>query len=196
MRLIERTRQNFFETTVRYTLPALVVECDKATLDLLAAIVKQPLGVLLVDHSHLVLAKVFMSPSKTDAALAFLVGVLQSLTRGHGDREVSAPSVITTCVIHFLVELVIELGSLDPTTVATAEAALSKAGRIQRGDATDLGTFLKPHMLGVISHMNDVMHDIQGKKTVDAKRKVIRSLGALAQRVGGMMASFSPQVSR
>lgn len=195
MRLIERTRQNFFETTVRYTLPSLVVNREKETLDLLAGIVKQPLGVLLVDHSHLILAKIFMTPAQTESALSFLVGVLQSLTRGHGDREVTAASVITTCIIHFLVELVIELGSRDRQTVAMAESALAEAGRVQRGKPTDLGTFLKPHMLGVISHMNDVMHDIQGKKTVDIKRKVIRSIGALAKRVGGTMASFSPQVS-
>lgn len=59
----------------------------------------------------------------------------------------------------------------------------------------DLGDFLKPYMLGIISNVNELLQDGRGKKTVQEKTKVIRSLGVLMKEIGVTMATFSQQVS-
>lgn len=59
----------------------------------------------------------------------------------------------------------------------------------------DLGTFLKPWMLGVISNMNDMLQDVQGKKTIAEKRIVLRSLGTLIIHIGHAISNVAPQVS-
>lgn len=80
-----------------------------------------------------------------------------------------------------------------------AEEALSKAEVLFRETSTahssiDLGEFLKPYMLGIISNINEVLQDVHGRKSVNDKIRVIRSLGALMRKIGDTMATFSQQV--
>lgn len=79
-----------------------------------------------------------------------------------------------------------------------AEAALSKAEakfkEVQPSSSLDLGEFLKPYMLGIISNINEVLQDVHGRKSVNDKIRVIRSLGALMRKIGDTMATFSQQV--
>ena len=94
--------------------------------------------------------------------------------------------------------MVVELGDEDKKVTETAVKALHRAHREfnkDKGQDADLGSFLKPHMLGIISQLNERLHDLQGKKSVEEKRKIIRSINQLIGRVGNTMASFSPQVS-
>ena len=49
-------------------------------------------------------------------------------------------------------------------------------------------------MLGVISHMNDMLQDVQGKKSMTCKRQILRSLGALVGQVGPAISNVAPQV--
>ena len=58
----------------------------------------------------------------------------------------------------------------------------------------DLGEFLKTHMLGILSNMNDMLQDIPGKATVEAKQQILRSLGALVSNIGPCITSVAPQV--
>jgi serine/threonine-protein kinase ATR len=78
---------------------------------------------------------------------------------------------------------------------------MMKVERIVNGTAktwdephVDLGGFLKAHMLGLISHVNDTLQDVQGKKTVAMKRKILRGLGALILQIGPSIAYVAPQV--
>ena len=61
---------------------------------------------------------------------------------------------------------------------------------------TNLANFLKTYVLGLISTINDMLQDVQGKKTVEMKRKIIRSLGALVHEIGESIVNVAPQVSR
>lgn len=49
-------------------------------------------------------------------------------------------------------------------------------------------------MLGLISEINDMLQDVQGKKSVEMKRRIIRSVGALIEQVGQPISNVSPQV--
>ena len=57
-----------------------------------------------------------------------------------------------------------------------------------------LGAFLKTYMLGLISDINDMLQDVQGKKSVTVKRKILRSLGALVSEIGPAVHNVAPQV--
>lgn len=50
-------------------------------------------------------------------------------------------------------------------------------------------------MLGLMSDINDMLQDVQGKKTVTEKRKILRCLGALVDQIGPAINHVSPQVS-
>ena len=56
------------------------------------------------------------------------------------------------------------------------------------------GAFLKTYMLGIISDINDMLQDVQGKKSVTVKRKILRSLGALVSEIGPAINNVAPQV--
>ncbi|WVR00045.1 hypothetical protein IAU59_007187 [Kwoniella sp. CBS 9459] len=189
--------ENFLETTLHHTLPALVLAQNYQALGLIASVVKQRLGVLIMDHIAPILARVFLDVSRTDMSLNFLVTKIQSMTNPSAKAQpvISAASLMTACIVDLLVMLIVELGDDDRAKREAARSALEKAQHRQ-GNREDLGAYLKPHMLGVISQLNDMLHDILGKKTVDSKRKIIRSLGRLIRLVGDSMASFSPQELR
>ena len=49
-------------------------------------------------------------------------------------------------------------------------------------------------MLGLISEVNEMLQDVQGKKTVAIKRKILRSLGALVEQADIAINNVAPQV--
>lgn len=48
--------------------------------------------------------------------------------------------------------------------------------------------------MGIVSHLNEVLQDVHGKRPLAVKKKVMRSLGALVQNVGSQITSVAPQV--
>jgi serine/threonine-protein kinase ATR len=55
--------------------------------------------------------------------------------------------------------------------------------------------FLKAYILGLISHINDLLQDVQGKKSAASKCQILRSLGALVVLMGTPISFVAPQVS-
>jgi len=51
-------------------------------------------------------------------------------------------------------------------------------------------------VLGLISQVNDMLQDVQGKKGVTVKRRIIRGLGVLVLQIGPTITCVAPQVSR
>jgi serine/threonine-protein kinase ATR len=194
MSLIGYTRKAFFTITLPFTIPALVMISDRQALESISSIVGSPLGYLLFDHAGLILSKLFLC-DRVEGSFDFLINLLRELT----GSEVTKDSVLTSCAVPFIVSMVVELGDEDKKVTETAVKALQRAHREfnkDKGQDADLGSFLKPHMLGIISQLNERLHDLQGKKSVEEKRKIIRSINQLIGRVGNTMASFSPQVSQ
>jgi serine/threonine-protein kinase ATR len=193
MSLIGYTRKAFFTMTLNYTVPALVMISDRQALESISSLCAQPLGYLLFDHAGLVLSKLFLC-HRVEGSFDFLIQMLHELTGSHVTKD----SVLTSCAVPFIVSMVVELGDGDKKVVENAVRALNRAHKEfnkEKGENPDLGSFLKPHMLGIISQLNERLHDLQGKKSVEEKRKIIRSINQLIARVGQSMVSFSPQVS-
>ena len=65
--------------------------------------------------------------------------------------------------------------------------------KLSRSDAS-VGDFFSNYVLGVITHMNDVLHDVQGRKTLQMKEQVLRGLCNLITQVGSLIVTVAPQV--
>lgn len=189
----------FVVKTLSHTLPVLVLEGDRAALSRLAGFAQQALGTLLIEQIHTILAAIVLqdSTAAVERSTAFLCNLINSLKRSPTNRDVTIDTLVSTCVIPFLVEIVVQLG--DPQTESRAERALQRAqvfqskSRSRRPDE-DLGSYLKPHMLGIISFLNDLLQETQGRKTTEEKCKVIRSFGKLIEHVGDSIMLYSPHV--
>ncbi|WVQ89598.1 hypothetical protein IAS59_003360 [Cryptococcus gattii] len=162
--------ENFLHTTLPHILPALVLSRNREALIHVASIVKQRLGRLFMDHTAGILAQVFLHPQQTADSLDFLVDLIRSMTHGYSENEprITVESLMGSCMVDLMVILVVELGDQDKAVRRAAKLGLSKAMAYQR-TGTDLGAFLKPYMLGVISQLNDMLHDVLGKNTLGIK---------------------------
>ncbi|ORX38472.1 hypothetical protein BD324DRAFT_641616 [Kockovaella imperatae] len=194
-----QTRQNFIETTLHYTIPAMILARNRMCLEQMASTLPTGLGVTLLEYTAQILTKIFLCPSRTDQCLAFLVNLVSQLVHDTATTHIDAPSLITSCIVPLLVALVIELGDEEAEVSNSAAMGLRKVRDVyqvtHRSSSLDLGTFLKPHMLGVMTHLNETLHDVRGRKSAAYKRKLIRSLKTLIEMVGDSIASYSPQVS-
>lgn len=77
------------------------------------------------------------------------------------------------------------------------EAVVSEAAPARRksnNKQVDVGSFLREHVLGILSSLNDILNDGQGKKSASHKATVVRSVGALVEVVGSTISLVTPQV--
>lgn len=155
------------------------------------------LGSLLINHNADILAEVFTR--EHDAKLKDTLKFYRALVQGDNDTQVTIPRLITLCVAPLLVRMIVRLCKSESN-----DAILKALQRVhqfghpdQRRQSTkqDVIVFLKQHMLGIISELNDMLHDMHEKKTIKQKLEVISSYEALICLAGSTMAVYSPQVS-
>jgi serine/threonine-protein kinase ATR len=67
---------------------------------------------------------------------------------------------------------------------------------VPEGEAAspDLPAFLKTYMLGVVSHVSEMLRDGRGKISVVMKRKILRSIGPMVKLIGPSVSTVAPQV--
>lgn len=155
------------------------------------------LGSLLINHNADILAEVFTQ--EHDGKLKETLRFYRSLVQGNNDTQVTVPRLITLCVAPLLVRMIVRLCKSE-----TNDAILKALQRVhqfghpelrRQSTKQDVITFLKQHMLGIISELNDMLHDMHEKKTIKQKLEVISSYEALICLAGSTMAVYSPQVS-
>lgn len=49
-------------------------------------------------------------------------------------------------------------------------------------------------MLGILTHLNDLLRDVRGKKASENKKQILRSLGPFVQQIGPGISNVAPQV--
>ncbi|KAL7422782.1 hypothetical protein Q5752_002077 [Cryptotrichosporon argae] len=196
MHFIGYHRQAFFSLTEvrKVVVPHLVLKQDRRTLNQLANIVNEQLGLILADLAAPIMSAILLTPEKTDRALDFVIRTMIQITKSKMDYAAMLNSYIGSCIVPFIVTLVVKLGDEDPAVSKNATHALSRAQRLKSNSTldADLGTFLKPHMLGVLSAINELL--FAPRSSAKDRCKIIRSIGKLAELVGDSMASFSPQI--
>ena len=83
--------------------------------------------------------------------------------------------------------------------ILQAKLAIRKVARCLNESSTGqpdqhLGNFLRNYILGIIAILNDILHDVQGRKTIEMKCKVLNGLSMLVQEVGVHVNAVAPQV--
>jgi serine/threonine-protein kinase ATR len=102
---------DFIGITLPRTLPELFASCDQRVLELIAKELSTKASSLLLKHSHGILAHIFLSnQATTTKALNFVIKVLTDATSSVIDIQ----SVVKSCVVPLLAELVIVMGDERP----------------------------------------------------------------------------------
>ncbi|THH16411.1 hypothetical protein EW146_g4222 [Bondarzewia mesenterica] len=195
-RFIAIAPHDFMIFTLPRTLPQLFGNCEQKVLEKISKDLSRKPSSLFLDNSSDILTSVFLlqGPGQTNSALTFIVNLL---TQAADDATIDTVSVVRSCLVPLLAKLVNVLGSADTVKSQRARSALSKvqkclppANENRATERQDLGEFLKTHMLGILSNMNDMLQDIQGKTSVEAKQQILRSLGALVSTIGSSITSI------
>ena len=73
-------------------------------------------------------------------------------------------------------------------------AIVEPSERPLSGVKPDAGAFLRVYMLGIVANLSDMLQDVQGRKSDESKRKVLRGLTAFVSAVGPSINAVAPQV--
>lgn len=155
------------------------------------------LGSLLINHNSDILAEIFTRESGD--RLRDTLNFYRSQVQGDNDTQVTIARLITLSVAPLLVRVIVRLCKSESSDAVTK--ALQRVHQFGQQDTKRQSTkheviiFLKQHMLGIISELNDMLHDMHEKKTIKQKLDVISSYEALITLAGSTMAVYSPQVS-
>ncbi|KAF5363593.1 hypothetical protein D9756_000300 [Leucocoprinus leucothites] len=190
---------NFISVTAPRTFPQIFSRCDAKAVDAVARQMGQKASTLFLQHSPAILAKILMLPKPEEGKATIFV--LKILADASQSETIDLHIIVRLSLVKLLGELVIFMGDENPETVKEAINAITKIERIvgstsnnSNQSTVDLSTFLKAHMLGLISQVNDMLQDVQGKKTVAIKRKIIRGLGVLVLQIGPTITYVAPQI--
>ncbi|KAF8338841.1 uncharacterized protein EI90DRAFT_2908515 [Cantharellus anzutake] len=202
-RFLAREPSELLAFTLSYSLPSLVATCSKDEIRALSQHVGRPAAALLIDKTSVILKAVFLlpDPASTDQALLFMTSVVKEAAGARAD-SVDPRSLVSSSIAELLAELVILLGSNESNNDALASEALRKVQRAlsdpritaQSTDPHALRDFLQPHLLAIMTYINEVLQEMQGKKTPAYKAMVIRSLGTLIGMIGSPVTAIAPQI--
>lgn len=126
-RLVGMNPADFINITLPKTLPSLVGNRDRRALETIAKHLKTKLSYLLLKNSHEILAHVFLlsTASETNTALAFVVQILSEEQR---EASIDLHSVVKSCVVPLLAEIVITMGN-ENTEIAEMVSCLLLSSR-------------------------------------------------------------------
>ncbi|CCL98247.1 uncharacterized protein FIBRA_00241 [Fibroporia radiculosa] len=191
------TPHDFISVTLGDTLPQLFSSCDVRVLDAISKELNEKPYQLFLSFTHQILAHVFrlQGPGQTNKVLSFILKMLKDTAQS----DIDLASVLRTCLVPLLVEIVIVMGHEDPDQAESAREALRKVERSLSSRATartptTSGSLLKTHMLGIISHLNDHLQDFYGKRSLEMKKMIVRSLGMFVAEVGPTINNVAPQI--
>ncbi|KAL0950115.1 hypothetical protein HGRIS_010112 [Hohenbuehelia grisea] len=198
-RLISMNTTDFISTTLPRTLPRIFTNCETKVLEAIAKDLETKPSTLFIEHSHEIFAHIFLLPSElaTNNALDFVLAILTSAT---GTNEILISSVVNSCIIPLLSELVVALG--DPLqnqaakdAIAKVEKCLSAAppSKTRKKPLVNDG-LLKSYIFGIIATINEMLQDVQGKKSAESKRQIVRSLKELVMMIGPAIGNVAPQI--
>ncbi|OSX59349.1 hypothetical protein POSPLADRAFT_1048687 [Postia placenta MAD-698-R-SB12] len=179
------------------TLPQVYINCDARALDAISREVNDKTAKLFMNFSHNILAYVFCltGPGQTNKVLNFILSVLKNSAQ----QKVDLALVIRSCVVPLVAEIVLGLGDDDPDRARQGLKKVERAAQQSRSCAqvdsgSKIGAFMRTYMLGVISHLNDLLQDGYGRRSLETKKNIVRSLGQFTTEVGPTISRVAPQI--
>ncbi|KAI0832693.1 hypothetical protein BC628DRAFT_1309839 [Trametes gibbosa] len=193
---------DFVNLTLKYTLPPLFANGDLKELDTVAAEMGTNVARLVLDNTHPILAHAFMlqGVGQTNKTLQFILNVLKDAA--NQPESLNVATIVISCNVALLTELVECLGDEDPDVVDAASRGLRKVAqkiapptsKAPSGSEEEYTNYLKEHMLGIITALNDTLQEAHGKQPIESKQKILRSFGEFAKQVGSAINNVSPQI--
>ncbi|KDQ08227.1 hypothetical protein BOTBODRAFT_569890 [Botryobasidium botryosum FD-172 SS1] len=200
-RFLSREPAGFLTLTLPHTLPILAAARAKDVIDTISDQLGKTSAVLLLDKSAEVLAHIFLldGSKQTEQAYEFVRSII---TKAAPQGSVGDLSLVRHCAFSLLGEIAIFLGDEDKAQTQRAIKALQKVerkftapGPRQRAaPVVELAEFIHQHILAIMSHMNEALRDVHGKKSEEYKKQIIRSIGVLVDTVGPPISTVSPQI--
>lgn len=210
---------DFITVTAPRTLPPLFANCDAKAIEAVSREVEQTASALFLANSHVILAYIFMLPKPAESkAISFVLKILADASQ---EGPIDLQVVVKVSLVKILAELVVAMGDENETKVPVVrqtkflllnfghnffpliqavdamkrvERIINSTGKERNKTPVELSGFLKVHMLGLMSYINEMLQDMQGKKSVASKRKIIKGLGELIVQIGSNISYGAPQV--
>ncbi|EAU84196.2 atypical/PIKK/ATR protein kinase [Coprinopsis cinerea okayama7 len=198
-RLMQLNIEEFISRHHAKALPDVLLRCDMKGVDLIAHSLGKNRSTTILDSLDKILVPILLLPTvpQTNKAVAFLIGIFNEDSR---DAKISLQTILPGHTTSVLTELVIRMGVDDPQSrhqalnaVKKVETALQK-GTISISQKANPSEFLATQMLGIMSKIIDTLQDVHGKKSVEAKEQIIRSIGVFISLVGPPIHSLSSQI--
>lgn len=195
-RLMGMSTATFISMTRHQTYPGLFGNCELKVLQRISRELEVPVSGLYLPEAPQILAHVFRLPGlgQTRKALDFIEKIVASnLSEG---TSISIQELVKSCQVQVLAELVVDMGyehKADAALVALSKVQQVLAPTKVAQPPQGLATFLKPHTLGVFSQLSDMLQGVKLKLSLERKHAILRSMGALAQRVGKAISDYAPQ---
>ncbi|KAG9317708.1 hypothetical protein JVU11DRAFT_1921 [Chiua virens] len=194
---------SFLSVTRAHVLPYLFAEREVRVLEEIANELDKKLSILFMTDAPQILSCVFrlQGPGQTNQALDFIVKIVRADLDEVDGRSVDIRGIVHGQLLPLLADLMVVLGNENPDDAASATSALRKVGRImslnsgsQDNGNAEMVHLLKTNLLGIVSYMSEMLQDIRGKKTLLAKRQIVRAFGALSVQVRDVLLNIAPQI--
>lgn len=104
---------DFISATLHHTLPSLFASCDIKVLEQVAHSTSTKVSSLFLNNSHDILAYIFLlkGPAQTNKALSFILTLLR---KAADNENIDVQSVVKSCLVPLLAQLVIGMGDENP----------------------------------------------------------------------------------
>ncbi|KAJ3040430.1 serine/threonine-protein kinase M1 [Rhizophlyctis rosea] len=197
--LLGVTVRDFFQLTLEYTLPHLVLLQQEETLQRIASTLKRHLADLLIQEAGHILTYLFLQETRdVEVALTWFTNITSS-----NFGNISLRRLYGACRLLLVTKLAVELGDRNEIKRNKAFSALQDvANKLSTPDATqltsqsppDLPTFLERYFLGIFSHISQCVSNSDGSKSTLERNKVLRCLQVLIETIGSRIANVVPQI--
>lgn len=128
------SQHDFVNLTLKHTLPQLFADSDLKGLQAVALEMSTNVAMLVLDNTHHILAHTFMlqAVGHTNKTLHFILNVLKAAATGA--NTLSITTIVDSCNVLLLTEIVVCLGDDDPDVV-DAVSLLAYRTACQHADA-------------------------------------------------------------
>ncbi|KAI8929063.1 hypothetical protein BC831DRAFT_33247 [Entophlyctis helioformis] len=199
--LCGQTVSQFLASTMRHTLPDLVLKENTGVIQAIAAATKRHVSRMLIDAGGQVIPHLLIMHdpqqrrNQSDDPLAYFLRMAAL-----NIQTVPLSQVFRSCRLYLVTNLTIELGDAAPDHSAKARAALHFVEKVLcpelfRKDAgKPSAQFMNQFILGILSNMNEKIVGTGDHCSVEHTNKTVRGLGELIALCGNTISAVSPQV--
>ncbi|TPX33900.1 hypothetical protein SmJEL517_g03296 [Synchytrium microbalum] len=191
------SEKDFFQKMIPQLLPQLVLANDVDTMTHIAKILDKEVFIMCVNETHHILAHMFLNHSESSVVQRSLDWFLDMLRAGLGDVQITLESLMRSCLLALVAELVVECGdpvehkkerAIKALTLLhgrVGESSSASTSTHAKGAGKPLPGFLKRHFLAIVAHINMCIgNDAQQVQTLAHRINAVRSLGELVVMVG------------